>query len=317
MDKEDHRRFMPPGYNSPSNNYCEVVCAMCEQSIAVDIDNRPSPSCVVSGIELDYQPDQNGPLNVIQCPHCMVSIIAVKKRWRFTCKFCASIQPLIEKYQYHVDLENKELVKSIENGTFNMQTCSNCNRKNYHQFAIEVGLMIYKLIRSINPDCEDSEDLLENARTWYWIKKYDLSYTAFIKGEIELLSSEKNPDKVFSDYITMACVLEKLEKRDEMPLWFQKALDIKPNNAMALKALGYTFLNLQQWDEAIRPFEKIVQEKIQISDMFVDNVNLQHEALCALETINHYAGNIEKTKYWEKEREELTAKYSFLRSQKE
>ena len=312
MDNEDYPSFMPPSCNTSNYKYCEIICPTCKQSILVEIDNRPSSLCLITGIELDFLPDKNGPLIVIQCPHCKMNMISVRKSRKINCKFCSSIQELKEDYKYQINLENNEYLKDICNGSLNVQSCSNCNGKNYHQFAIEIGLMRYKLIRSINPQCRTREDYLENARTWFWTKKYDLSYEAFKKGEIELLSAENKTDKVFSDYILMACVLEKLEKRDEMPYWFHKALDIKPDDPFALKALGYSYFNLKKCDEAIGPFEKIVKEKICVSDMFVDNVNFKLEVLMSLVVINHNAGNRKKTRYWEKEKKKLISKYPFL-----
>ena len=133
MDKEDHRRFMPPGYRDYESKI-KVICAVCQYDFDVNAENHPL-SGEITGIDLDFPPEEFGPLILIKCPNCKVNFIAPKKRWKFNCKSCGKDQPLIHNYQYIIDHEDEHVKQGIETGTLNSQVCSFCNTKNNHHAA--------------------------------------------------------------------------------------------------------------------------------------------------------------------------------------
>ncbi len=153
---------------------------------------------------------------------------------------------------------------------------------------------------------------MDNAKTWYWLKRYDLSYESLLKVDLELLPGDKNQNKAYNNCILIGNVLSMLRKSEEAPPWYQKALEIKPDDPLALQLLGISFFNMQQWNDAVKPFEKIINENIQVSDMIVDNAILKHKAMNALVMINHHAGNTNKKEYWEKQIKQLLRDYPFL-----
>lgn len=171
MDKEDHRRFMPPGYRGFEEKI-KLGCAICHYGIDIDAKNIPL-QCQITGIDLNFPPDQHGPLTLIICPNCKVNFIAPKKSWRFNCKSCGRDQPLMQNYEHLIDHEDEKAKKGIETSSLNSQVCSFCDTTNNHQFLIDKGLNIFELIRSINPDCKTSDDYLDNAKTWYCLKRKD------------------------------------------------------------------------------------------------------------------------------------------------
>lgn len=294
---------------------CEVIC-LCKKGTWVHNLNRPSLLSLLSTVKLGFPVDSNGPLVVTTCSHCHNHLISVRKSREIVCKHCDEDQLLLDNYDYSADLRDVETKEAILHGNFNTQFCSRCGHIFYHQFVIdpapETPGFVYEIIRSINQNCMTSEDYLENARTMYYLKEYDLAFDAYTKAGIENLSIDKNTESAFNDFLLMAFVNDRLENREKVPYWINKALSIKPEDASALKMLGHSYINLELWDQAVKPYEKIINDNISISDMFVDNLYLRLESFLILANICEFSGNSKKSAHWENEANKMYNEYPFL-----
>lgn len=111
-----------------------------------------------------------------------------------------------------------------------------------------------------------SEGYMQKGYAYLEVEKYELALTEFHR------SLQENPkNKWASYYLGITC--DKLGKLDDAEKYYAEAIDVDSGFSEAYNALGVVYAKQQRWKEALKNFQKALENKL-YSTRYIPHLNM-------------------------------------------